>query len=102
MKFENHKEFRTKLEPNSFAYFATLMDCLQFWDRKININQAVNDLPYATYSKNLNIEVKDNKIRIVESDNRLDIVRAVKERKDILDDFLENASSYIELGLSEF
>ena len=102
MKFENHKEFRTKLEPNSFAYFATLMDCLQFWDRKININQAVNDLPYATYSKNLNIEVKDNKIRIVESDNRLDIVRAVKERKDILDDFLENDSSYIELGLSEF
>lgn len=100
--FSGHEEFRTKLETTPFAYFATLMDCLQFWDRKININQAINDLPYATYSKSLNIEVKDNKIRITEADRRLDIARAVRDRKDVLDEFLENASNYIELGLSEY
>ena len=56
------------------------MDCLQFWDRKIIINQAENELPYATYSKSLNIEVKDNKIRIMESDRRMDIIQAVINR----------------------
>lgn len=101
-KFNGHNDYRTKLGNEPFAYFATLMDCLQFWDRKIIINQAENELPYATYSKSLNIEVKDNKIRIMESDRRMDIIQAVINRKQILDSFLENASNYIELNLADY
>lgn len=101
-KFKGHNDYRTKLGNEPFAYFATLMDCLQFWDRKIIINQAENELPYATYSKSLNIEVKENKIRITEADRRMDIIQAVTNRKQMLDSFLENASNYIELNLAEY
>lgn len=97
-----NKQFRTSLEPNPFAYFATLMDSLQFWNRDSRINQAEYDIPYATYSKSLNIEIRDNKIRITESDRRLDINQIVKKRRDSLNDYLDNASSYIELSLSNF
>ena len=100
--FKGHHDYRTKLGNEPFTYFATLMDCLQFWDRKIIINQAVNELPYATYSKSLNVEVKDNKIRIIESDRRLDIIQSVINRKNILNSFLESASNYIELNLAEY
>ena len=83
-------------------YFSTLLDSLQFWNRDSRINQAEYMIPYTTYNKSLNIEIRDNKIRITESDRRLDINQAVKRRRDCLDDYLEEASGYIELSLSDF
>lgn len=98
----SNKSFKTALEPNPFAYFSTLLDSLQFWNRDSRINQAEYVIPYTTYSKSLNIEIRDNKIRITEADCRLDINQTVKRRRDSLDDFLEEASGYIELSLSDF
>lgn len=98
-KFSN---FRTKLGKQPFAYFATLMDSLQFWDRKTNINMAERELPYATYAQNLNIEIKNSKIQISEADRRLNIAEVINKRKQDLDLYLESASRYIELNLSEF
>lgn len=98
----SNKSFKTALEPNPFAYFSTLLDSLQFWNRDSRINQAEYVIPYTTYSKSLNIEIRDNKIRITEADCRLDINQAVKRRRDYLDDYLEEASGYIELSLSDF
>lgn len=98
-KFVN---YRTELGKQAFAYFATLMDSLQFWDRKTNINMAERELPYATYAQNLNIEIKNSKIQISEADRRLNIADIIKKRKQDLDLYLESASRYIDLNLSEF
>lgn len=96
------KRFKTKLEDAPFAYFATLMDSLQNWDRKLNLNQALKELPYTLYSQNVNIEVRNNKIRIQEGDNNMDVLKIFNARKQTLNEYLENVSDYIELGLSEF
>ena len=99
---KKHQHFKTKLEDAPFAYFATLMDSLQNWDRKLNLNQALKELPYAVYSQNINIEVKNNKIRIYEGDKDMNIQKVFNMRKKSLNEYLENVSDYIELELSEF
>ena len=98
----SHKSYRTKLEKSPFSYFCILMDSLQQWDRKFQVNQAYNDLPYNTVSKGFNIEVRNNKIRISEYNSRMDIRKSLINLKIGIDDYLEKASDLIELNLAEF
>lgn len=97
-----YKKYRTKLEDNPFSYFCILMDSLQQWDRKFQVNQAYNDLPYNTVSKGFNIEINNNKFRVSEYNSRLDIRRSLNNLKLGIDDYLEKASDLIELNLGEY
>lgn len=99
---KDYKSFRTKLEKNPFAYFCILMDSLQDWDRKSQVNQAYNELPYNSVSKSFNIEIKNNKIRITDFSSRIDIKKSLVKLKLGIDDYLYKASDLIELNLGEY
>jgi len=101
-KFLDNTKYRTQLDNNPFSYFSILIDSLQHWDRKFQVNQAYNNMPYNTLSRSFNIEVKNNKIRISEFDERLDIQTSLKKLKHGIDDYLRKASEFIELNLAEF
>lgn len=96
------KQYRTKLENNPFSYFCILMDSLQQWDRKFQVNQAYNTLPYNSVSKGFNIEIKNNKFRISDFSSRMDIRRSLINLKTGIDDYLYKASDLIELNLGEY
>ena len=101
-KYLKDSSYRTKLDNNPFSYFAILIDSLQHWDRKFQVNQGFDELPYNTLSKSFNIEVKNNKIRISEYDARIDLQKSLSKLKDDINDYLYKASDYIELNLAEF
>ncbi len=101
-KYLLKKEYRTKLENNPFTYFAILMDSLQHWDRKYQVNQGFNELPYNTLSRGFNIEIKNNRIRISEFDARLDMQKRLTILKNGINEYLEKASDFIELNLAEY
>jgi hypothetical protein len=95
-------QYRTKLENNPFSYFCILMDSLQQWDRKFQVNQAYNTLPYNSVSKSFNIEIKNNKFRISDFSSRMDIRRSLINLKTGIDNYLYKASDLIELNLGEY
>jgi hypothetical protein len=99
---KEYKSYKTKLENSPFAYFCILMDSLQQWDRKFQVNQAFNELPYNTVSKSFNIEIKNNKIRITDFSSRIDIRKSLVNLKLGIDDYLYKASELIELNLGEY
>ena len=101
-EFLLNTNYRTKLESNPFTYFTILMDSLQHWDRKYQVNQGFNELPYNTLSRGFNIEIKNNRIRISEFDARLDIQKRLVKLKNGINEYLEKASDFIELNLAEF
>ncbi|WP_461637059.1 hypothetical protein [Labilibaculum euxinus] len=101
-KYLKDPTYRTRLDNNPFSYFAILIDSLQHWDRKFQVNQGFNELPYNTLSRSFNIEVKNNKIRISEYDARLDLQKSLLKLKEDINDYLYKASDYIELNLAEF
>lgn len=98
----DYKSYRTKLESSPFAYFCILMDSLQQWDRKFQVNQAFNELPYNSVSKSFNIEIKNNKIRITDFSSRIDIRKSLVNLKLGIDNYLYKASELIELNLGEY
>ncbi|MDR1678685.1 MAG: hypothetical protein LBR81_02800 [Prevotellaceae bacterium] len=97
-----NSKYKTKLYSNPFTYFGILLDSIQPWDRKIQVNQKTGELPYQTLSRGFDISIKNNKIRISEFDHRIDIQKRCEEMKKQLDSYLENASSFIELNFGEF
>ncbi len=96
-----NKEFKTKLENNAFAYFAILVDFLQKWDRKYQVNLGFNEIPYNTTSKSFNIEVVNEKIRITEFNPMINLKKFDSQFKEEINSYLDKASDYFELQLGE-
>jgi len=100
--YSKKPKYKTKLYNNPFAYFGIFLDSIQPWDRKAQVNQAYDDLPYQTLSRGFDISIKNNKIRISEFDSRINIPKRHREMNQQLNEYLENASNFIELNLGEF
>lgn len=93
--------FKTTLTSSPFAYFAIFSDSLQPWDRRRIVHQDFRKIPYNIYSSSFDIAIKDNILYISETGNQIDIIKEFANLKKGLDDYLEHASDYIRLNLSE-
>jgi len=99
---ESKKSFKIQINSNPFAFFCLLADSLQPWDRKFSVKHANIHLPYTTCSNSFDIIISDSKIKIVEKSANLNIKERMKSLKENLDEFLKNASSLIEVDLSNW
>ena len=91
-----------QINSNPFAYFCLLADSLQPWDRKYSMKHGNINLPYLTCSNSFDIIISDSKIKIIEKSASLNIKERLKSLKENLDSYLKNASSLIEIDLSNW
>jgi hypothetical protein len=93
---------KQSLSKNPFVFLCLLADSLQPWNRAYSINQAVSVLPYATYGNTFDMRIEKNKIKISERSHDMNVGIRLKSFMDSLDEYLINASSLIELNLSNW
>ncbi len=100
---EAYRGFRTSNRySQAFSFLSMLCDSLQTWDRKRLFNQGTGMLSYSIYSEDFNIEVARKTFRVTERGPGPTVATRQWRLREHLDQFLEGASSMIELSLSEF
>ena len=91
-----NESYKQTLTTNAFSYFAAFCDNLQTWDRPEVFDYMFNDIS-SNYviGNNIDIDIKGN--RIIVAFNSNSIKNRLYKYKESLNDYLDGASSFVEL-----
>lgn len=99
---KEHRQFRTDLVHQPFAFLALFADGLQRWDRKRFIRHEEGDLPNGAIvpGSRYNIEVEGNNLRITLLARGIRLADEEYRLKESLSSYLKDADAMIKLSLA--